>query len=268
MIDLTRSRKQAAEADAIFGHPAVQAVTEQVRALAAEVERLQGTQQQDHSALLRMLAHRARCFPSYPLGYHIPEVFAAIGEEPPWPSDASAAGLAQQAGERERFEAWAKTKNISLERWVVNEEMYEDPEAIGAWSAWQARAALSAPASAQEEVQALVPAPEPTDEACKWVNDFFSANGFYPSPAQCYVAGKTASPTVAQNTPAPAQAPQAEPVAQGMTMDQAYDAVKEAGLDWQRGWAGDPLEVNRYVKLIRIVERAHGIGAEQGEQKP
>jgi len=99
MIDLTRALKQAAEADAIFGRPAVQAVTEQVRTLAAEVERLQG---------------------------------------------------AQQAGERERFEAWARTKNISLERWVANEEMYEDPEAIGAWSAWQARAALSAPASAQE----------------------------------------------------------------------------------------------------------------------
>ena len=66
------------------------------------------------------------------------------------PKPASVAGMAQQAGERERFEAWARTKNISLERWVVNEEMYEDPEAIGAWSAWQARAALSAPASAQE----------------------------------------------------------------------------------------------------------------------
>lgn len=36
-------------------------------------------------ALLRMLANRARTFPNYPLGYHIPEVFAALGEEPPKP---------------------------------------------------------------------------------------------------------------------------------------------------------------------------------------
>lgn len=37
-------------------------------------------------ALLRMLANRARTFPNYPLGYHIPEVFAALGEEPPKPN--------------------------------------------------------------------------------------------------------------------------------------------------------------------------------------
>lgn len=39
--------------------------------------------QTDHTALLRILARRARCFPTFPLGYHIPEVFAAIGEKPP-----------------------------------------------------------------------------------------------------------------------------------------------------------------------------------------
>lgn len=33
--------------------------------------------------LLRMLAHRARCFPNFPLGYHIPELFAVLGEQPP-----------------------------------------------------------------------------------------------------------------------------------------------------------------------------------------
>ncbi|MGC4396030.1 hypothetical protein [Hydrogenophaga sp. T2] len=42
--------------------------------------------QADHTDLLRMIAHRAKCFPGYPLGYHIPEVFAAIGEEPPQPA--------------------------------------------------------------------------------------------------------------------------------------------------------------------------------------
>lgn len=42
--------------------------------------------------LLRMLATRARSFPRYPLGYHIPEVFAALGEEPPEPQQAPAEG--------------------------------------------------------------------------------------------------------------------------------------------------------------------------------
>lgn len=51
------------------------------------------------------------------------------------------------------------------------------------------------------------------------------------------------------------------PATESLTMSQAYDAVKEADIDWHTGWAGDPLEVNRYVRLIRIVERAHGIGA-------
>lgn len=44
----------------------------------------------DHTGLLRMIAHRARCFPSYPLGYHIPEVFSAIGEAPPQSEQPSA----------------------------------------------------------------------------------------------------------------------------------------------------------------------------------
>lgn len=55
---------------------------------------------------------------------------------------------------------------------------------------------------------------------------------------------------------APAAAP-----AVPLNMDQAYDAVKEAGLDWHAGWTVDPLEVNRYLQLIRIIERAHGIQA-------
>lgn len=43
--------------------------------------------------LLRMLATRARSFPGYPLGYHIPEVFAALGEEPPQPDQSPAASM-------------------------------------------------------------------------------------------------------------------------------------------------------------------------------
>ena len=54
-------------------------------ALASRDEVAQQPQGQtpDHSKLLKMIAHRARCFPSYPMGYHLPEVFAAVGEAPP-----------------------------------------------------------------------------------------------------------------------------------------------------------------------------------------
>ena len=40
----------------------------------------------DYTDLLKMIAHRARSFPNFPLGHHITEVFAAIGEEPPEPA--------------------------------------------------------------------------------------------------------------------------------------------------------------------------------------
>lgn len=42
----------------------------------------------DYTDLLKMIAHRARSFPNFPLGHHITEVFAAIGEEPPEPAPA------------------------------------------------------------------------------------------------------------------------------------------------------------------------------------
>lgn len=37
----------------------------------------------DHTPLLRMLAQRARSFPNFPIGAHIPEVFSALGEDRP-----------------------------------------------------------------------------------------------------------------------------------------------------------------------------------------
>lgn len=46
-----------------------------------EAERLRG--------LLRVLAQRARSFPNFPMGYHLPEVFAAVGEDPPTPPTSS-----------------------------------------------------------------------------------------------------------------------------------------------------------------------------------
>lgn len=45
-----------------------------------------------HAALLRMLCQRARSFPNFPMGYHMPEVFRAVGEEPPEPADSKDAG--------------------------------------------------------------------------------------------------------------------------------------------------------------------------------
>jgi len=47
----------------------------------------------DYTDLLKMIAHRARSFPNFPLGHHITEVFAAIGEEPPEPAPAPAPEL-------------------------------------------------------------------------------------------------------------------------------------------------------------------------------
>lgn len=41
------------------------------------------TRKIDHTQLLEMLAYRAECFPNYPIGGHIPEVFAALGRPIP-----------------------------------------------------------------------------------------------------------------------------------------------------------------------------------------
>lgn len=52
----------------------------------------------DHTALLQMLAKRARSFPTFPLGYHIPEVFTAVGETPPDPGQSE--GLEREPAAR------------------------------------------------------------------------------------------------------------------------------------------------------------------------
>lgn len=64
------------------------------------------------------------------------------------------------------------------------------------------------------------------DEACQWVNDFFNAKGFYPSPAQCYVAGKTA-------TQAPAPAPEQTPA--GYNRPPSGEPCNSE--DWNAGYA-------------------------------
>lgn len=66
------------------------------------------------------------------------------------------------AAERERFEAWAKRRVFDLTRFedADYESEYTELETESAWEAWQARAALSAPAVPPGWV--LVPV-EPTD---------------------------------------------------------------------------------------------------------
>lgn len=54
-------------------------------------------QQADHTELLRVLANRARCFPGFPMGYHLPEVFAALGETPPQPDEAPSLTVGERA---------------------------------------------------------------------------------------------------------------------------------------------------------------------------
>lgn len=46
-----------------------------------------------------------------------------------------------------------------------------------------------------------------------------------------------------------------------LTIPQVCDLVSGANLDWQKGWDGDPCEVNRFLKFARAIEAAHGIGA-------
>ena len=52
---------------------------------AVEFNKLVG-QINEQKKLLQMLSVRARNFPNFPIGYHIPEVFAAVGETPPEPT--------------------------------------------------------------------------------------------------------------------------------------------------------------------------------------
>ena len=45
-----------------------------------------------------------------------------------------------------------------------------------------------------------------------------------------------------------------------LTDEEIIDAVREADLDWTRGWTLDETQSNRFVTLARAIERAHGIG--------
>ena len=50
------------------------------------------------------------------------------------------------------------------------------------------------------------------------------------------------------------------PQRQPLTDEEIIDAVREADLDWTRGWTLDETQSNRFVTLARAIERAHGIG--------
>ena len=45
------------------------------------------------------------------------------------------------------------------------------------------------------------------------------------------------------------------PIARKPPNSEVQDLVREADLDWHRGWNGDPLDVNCYLTLVRSVER-------------
>lgn len=51
------------------------------------------------------------------------------------------------------------------------------------------------------------------------------------------------------------------PKRESLSEEQVMELVSAASLDWQRGFGVD-VEVNRYISLVRLVERAHGIGDE------
>ena len=51
----------------------------------------------------------------------------------------------------------------------------------------------------------------------------------------------------------------APPQRKPLTEEEIVDAVREADLDWQKGWTLDETQSNRFVTLARAVERAHGI---------
>lgn len=77
-----------------------------------------------HTALLQMLATRARNFPSYPIGQHIPEVFATLGETPPEPGAGSVPMTSDE-----------------IEDGFCNAPM--QPQALGAYDIWSTAVAYT-----------------------------------------------------------------------------------------------------------------------------
>lgn len=63
---------------------------------------------------------------------------------------------------------------------------------------------------------------------------------------------KLADDVIAAVLPTAKQPAQAVP----LTIPAICDLVGEADLDWQKGWPADPCEVNRFLRLGRLVERA------------
>ena len=60
---------------------------------------------------------------------------------------------------------------------------------------------------------------------------------------------------------APQVAPQvAPPQRQPLTEEEIVDAVRDADLDWHKGWTLEYGTPNRYELLARAIERKHGIG--------
>ncbi len=96
--------------------------------------------------MLRMIATRARNFPNYPLGYHIPEVFAAVGEQPPEPQAQEPVNVWQRAVDDELVSAHLGIANNDATYAQAKLKLHE----LICWSI-QVDKDLSAPKQAEPE---------------------------------------------------------------------------------------------------------------------
>lgn len=114
----------------------------------------------------------------------------------------AAAIPAPEGDERAAFEAWAPTAHMRTERWAVNPELYDDEDAISAWSGWNARAALAAQSASAQPVafdaagfRAWVPANLPDDtiigSSAWWADHLAAWAGRFvkTAPGQCAAEG-------------------------------------------------------------------------------
>jgi len=136
--------------------------------------------------------------------------------------------------EREAFEAWCLASPTS--------QFY-----CNSWVAWQARAALAQPtvphdSTLAQNATALPVAVEVRGMLANGVEIPLSVRGVYE-----LRDGKTGvfvhMPDADEQPPAPLT----------LTQDQIMEYVREAGLDWHRGWIMGEPPVNRYEEFARAI---------------
>lgn len=168
------------------------------------------------------------------------------------------------AKERAAFEAWAPTAHLSVERWDVNPEMYDDEDAISAWSGWQARAAQAQQAEPTEWagagafIQHVQVAAGLAGSRGHWPDEFLA----WYKPADWLGEHRAAAVFLGKKLATPTPAPAAEPLT-----DERVSAIYRAlGItfmvpgDYDRNLFTSTDDVT-LKRLVRAVERAHGIKA-------